>query len=199
MKFKLFLALGIAMISSFGYSQEVTQAGKDVDQVLLKISKLNIVKYVTPLLLKKDQLNALMSTIEKCRAKQAEIVSLDAMEFKKQKLESDIDKALEEALNNGSYPKRELQSKIIAVQDALLVRRKIATNEMVDMLLETCKKNLNEGQIAVMRNLTDPNYVEGETKASKLPDDERTKLYIREILLSPLTYDIFKQLAKHAQ
>ena len=63
----------------------------------------------------------------------------------------------------------------------------------------TCKKELNEGQLAVMRNLTDPNYVEGETKASKLPDDEKTKLYIREILLSPLTYDIFKQLAKHAQ
>ena len=53
MKFKVFLALGIALISSFGYSQEVTQAGKDVDQIILKISKLNIVKYVTPLLLKK--------------------------------------------------------------------------------------------------------------------------------------------------
>ncbi len=199
MKFKVFLALGIALISSFGYSQEVTQAGKDVDQIILKINKLNIVKYVTPLLLKKDQLNALMSTIEKCRAKQSEIVALDAMEFKKQKLEAEIDKALDDAMNNGSYPKRDLQSKVIKIQDALLMRRKIATNEMVEMLLETCKKQLNEGQLAVMRNLTDPNYVEGETKASKLPDDERTKLFIREILLSPLTYDIFKQLAKHAQ
>ena len=199
MKYKLFLALCLATVSSFGYSQEVTQAGKDVDQLLVKISKLNIVKYVTPLLLKKSQLNALMSTIEKVRAKQSEIVALDAMEFKKQKLEAEVDKALEDALNDGSYPKRILQVKIVNIQEALLMRRKIATSEMVEMLLTTCKKELNEGQLAVMRNLTDPNYVEGETKASKLPDDEKTKLYIREILLSPLTYDIFKQLAKHAQ
>ena len=70
---------------------------------------------------------------------------------------------------------------------------------MVDMLLETCKKNLNDGQMAAMVNLTDPSYVEGETRAAKLPNDEKTKLYIREVFLSPLTYDIFKQLAKKAQ
>lgn len=197
MKYKFFLALCLVMVSSFGFSQDPTQAGKDVDQTLAKIEKLNILKYVTPLLLKKSQLNSLMSTIEKCRAKQKEIVALDAIEFKK--YDAEIDKALQDALNDGSYPKRELQGKIIKVQDAILMRRKIATNEMVEMLLATCKKELNEGQMNAMRNLTDPNYVEGETKVSKLPDDEKTKLYIREILLSPLTYDIFKQLAKRAQ
>ena len=149
------------------------------------------------LLLKKVQLNALMTTIEKCQAKEKEIIALDAKEFKK--LDVEIDKALDGALNDGSYPKRELQSKIIALQDALIIRRKLATGEMVDMLLETCKKNLNDGQMAAMVNLTDPSYVEGETRAAKLPNDEKTKLYIREVFLSPLTYDIFKQLAKKAQ
>lgn len=199
MNFRFSLALCIALASSLCFAQEVTQAGKDVDTILLKVSKLNIVKYVTPLLLKKTQINALLTTIERCQAKQREIVDLDAKEFKSRKIEAEIDKALDEALNEGSYPKRELQSKIIAIQDAILLRRKIATNEMIDMILDTCKKNLNEGQMAVMRNLTDPNYVEGDKKASKLPDDEKTKLYIREVLLSPLTYDILKQLAKHAQ
>jgi hypothetical protein len=202
MKLRIILGLAALMVTSFGltsvgYSQEYTQAGKDVDATLLKINKLNILKYVTPLLLKKTQLNALMTTIEKCQAKEKEIIALDAKEFKK--IDAEIDKALDGALNDGSYPKRELQSRIIVLQDALIIRRKLATNEMVDMLLETCKKNLNEGQMAAMVNLTDPNYVEGETKVSKLPNDEKTKLYIREILLSPLTYDIFKQLAKKAQ
>jgi hypothetical protein len=197
MKFRILLLLAVALCSSFGYSQEITQAGKDVDATLLKINKINILKYVTPLLLKKTQLNSLMSTMEKCQAKQSEIIALDAKEFKK--IEAEIDKALNGALNDGTYPKRELQAKVIQIQDALLLRRKIATAEMVDMLLETCRKSLNEGQLKVMGGLTDPNYVEGETKASKLPDDEKIKLYIREILLSPLTYDIFKQLAKRAQ
>ncbi len=198
MKFRILFAFAIAILSSVGYSQEVTQAGKDVDQVILKINKLNIIKFVTPLLLKKSQLNALMTTMEKCQAKQKEIVELDAKEFRTQKLEADIDKSIESALNDGSYPKRELQNKIVAVQDALLLRRKIATGEMVTMLLETCQKNLNEGQLKVMSNLTDPNYVEGDSKAGKLPSEDKIKLYIREILLSPLAYDIFKQLAKRA-
>ena len=202
MKLRIILGLATALFMSFGltsigYSQEYTQAGKDVDATLLKINKLNILKYVTPLLLKKVQLNALMTTIEKCQAKEKEIIALDAKEFKK--LDVEIDKALDGALNDGSYPKRELQSKIIALQDALIIRRKLATGEMVDMLLETCKKNLNDGQMAAMVNLTDPSYVEGETRAAKLPNDEKTKLYIREVFLSPLTYDIFKQLAKKAQ
>ena len=202
MKIRFLLSFAVAMLMLFGLAsvgaaQEITQAGKDVDATLLKINKLNILKYVTPLLLKKTQLNALMTTIEKCQAKQKEIIALDAKEFKK--YDADIDKALESALNDGGYPSRDLQAKIIAIQDALLIRRKLATNEMVDMLLDTCKKNLNDGQLAAMANLTDPNYVEGETKVAKLPGDEKTKLYIREVLLSPLTYDIFKQLAKRAQ
>ena len=197
MKFRILIGLLVVMLSSIGFSQEYTQAGKDVDATILKINKLNILKLVTPLLLKKTQLNALMTTIEKCQTKQKEIIAMDAAEFKK--IEADIDKALDKALNDGSYLSREVQIKVVKLQDALLIRRKLATNEMVDMLLETCKKNLNEGQMAAMSNLTDPTYVEGDTKASKLPSDEKVKLFIREIFLSPLTYDIFKQLAKRAQ
>lgn len=195
MKFKLFLILCVALASSMAFSQD--SGSKEVDQALLKIEKLNILKYVTPLLLKKSQLNSLMTTIEKCQSKQKEILALDAQEFRK--LQGEMDKALEDGLNEGGYPKRDLQVRIIKLQEALLIRRKLAINEMIDMLLDTCKKVLNEGQLNVMKNLTDPNYIEGETKAVKLPGDEKTKLYIREILLSPLTYDIFKQLAKHAQ
>jgi hypothetical protein len=199
MKTKFLIAITLALVSSFAFSQEYTAAGKELDSTLLKINKLNILKYVTPLLLKKSQLNALMTTLEKCQAKQNEIIASDVKEFKARKLDTEIDKALDEALNDGTYPKRDLQGRIIAIQDALLIRRKLATNEMVDMLLETCRKSLNEGQITAMKNLTDPNYVEGQTKASKLSDDEKTKLYIREVFLSPLTYDLLKQLAKHAQ
>lgn len=195
MKFKLFLILCVALASALAFSQD--SGSKEVDQALLKIEKLNILKYVTPLLLKKSQLDSLMTTIEKCQAKQKEILALDAIEFRK--LQPEMDKALEDGLSQGGYPKRELQGKIIKLQEALLIRRKLAINEMVDMILETCKKVLNEGQLSAMKNLTDPNYIEGETKAVKLPGDEKTKLYIREIMLSPFTYDIFKQLAKHAQ
>ena len=197
MKIRILIGLAVAMLSSFAFSQEYTKEGKEVDATILKIDKLHLLKYITPLLLKKTQINAIMTTLEKCQAKQKEIIALDAKEFKK--IEPDIDKALDGALNDGSYINRGLQSQIVKLQDALIIRRKLATSEMVDMLLETCKKSLNEGQITAMHNLNDPNFVEGATKITQLPDDEKVKLYIREILLSPLTYDLLKQLAKKAQ
>src|SRR5258708_9857124 len=103
-------------------------------------------------------------------------MELDAKEFKK--IDGDIDKAIETALNDGSYPKLDLQAKIIKIQEALILRRKIATGEMVDMLLETCKRVLNEGQMTALHNLADPDYVEGTKKVNKMTDEEKTKLYI---------------------
>ena len=127
MKIRFVFALCLALASSLCLAQEPTQAGKDIDAIILKINKLNIVKYITPLLLKKSQMNALMTTLEKCQTKQKEIIESDAKEFKARKIEGEIDKALDEALNDGSYPKRELQGKIIAIQDALLLRRSIGS------------------------------------------------------------------------
>lgn len=196
MKFKVLIALLLATVPTFVLAQKAPdQSLIDTDKTLFKIQRLNIIKYVTPLLLKKQQINDLLLTIEKCRAKELEIRKLDAAELKK--VDPDLDKAIESALKDGTYPNRELQTKLIKLQEALLVRRRIATNEMVDMLFETCKKSLNEGQLTVMRNLVDPSYTEGTTKASKLPDEDKTKLFIKQIFLDGITYDILKELAKN--
>lgn len=197
MKLRTLLALTAAFSPVLAFSQEISPAIKAGNEVLIKIQKLNVIKFVTPLLLKKDQIYSILTTLAKCRSKELEIRELDAQELKK--LDAKVTKALNDSLEGGSYPKKELQSEIIKVQDALVIRRRIATNEMVDMVLETCKKTLNEGQMTAMKNLIDPSYMVGNTKADKLPDEEKVKLYIREILLDGMTYDILKTLGKNAK
>lgn len=196
MKLKILVAAVAVLTPVFACSQQISQAIKDSDQTLFKIQQLNIIKFITPILLKKSQINDLLTTIEKCRAKELEIRELDAKELKK--IDEKVTKAIDSAINDGTYPKRELQEELIRVQDALVIRRRIATGEMVEMVLETCRKTLNAGQMNVIKNLIDPKFVDGGLKVDKMTDDEKIKLYIRQIFLDGMAYDLLKQLAKHA-
>ena len=195
MKLKTLFALTVALTPIFA-SAQVSQSIKDSEKTLFKIQQLSIIKFITPVLMKKSQINALLTTIEKCRAKELEIRELDAKKLKE--IDADVDKAIESSINDGSYPKAEFQKKLIVLQEAILIRRKIATGEMVDMMLDTCRKTLDAGQMNVIKNLIDPKFVDGSIKVDQMTDDEKIKLYIRQIFLDGIAYDVLKQLAKKA-
>ncbi|MBI1331534.1 MAG: hypothetical protein JST12_11155 [Armatimonadetes bacterium] len=195
MKIKVLVAM-IAMAAPFAaFASAPTQGSADVDKILYKIQQLNLIKFIQPILLKKSQYNDLLTVIERCRAKENDIKDLDAKELKK--VEGDIDTALSGATNDGKYPSRELQEKLIKVQDALVTRRRIATNEMVDMIYEVCKKTLNEGQMNVIKNLIDPSFVGGKT--DKMTDEQKIRLFIQQIFLDHMAYDLMREMAKHAE
>ena len=198
MKYRLLLGLALAACPLFAIAQQDSaQASKTIDQVLYKIGKLNIIKYVSPLLLKKAQMNDLMTTMEKCRAKENETRIEDAKIFAQ--LEPKIDKAIESAINDGTYPKRDIQITVVAIQQSILARREKATNEMIDMMYTTVKKSLNEGQINALKNLINPKDVDPSYKADKMTDEEKIRLYIRQVLLDGMTYDVLREMAKHAE
>jgi hypothetical protein len=161
-----------------------------------RINQLSMVKFILPLLLKKSQYNSLLITIEKCRRQELEIREKDATELAK--LDKKIGQAITDGIESGKLPSQDFQTEIIKLQKALFMRRQIATGEMVDMILETCKKSLNAGQIKAMANAMDPKAIDPEAKPSQMSDDEKVKSYIRFVLLDGTTYEILKQLAKRA-
>ena len=196
MNFKALFAIIVCLAPIFAFGQSSSASNSEIDRVYGKILKLNLVKFIQPILLKKGQINDLLTSIEKCHAKRDDINDKDAAEFKK--LEAGLDKALDEAYGDGKYPNEKFMENIIKVQEAIKIRRAIAVSEMTDIVLATCKKDLNAGQLAVIKNLIDPAFVGGKEKLDKMSEDDRTKLFIREIFLADMAYDILKQMAKHA-
>lgn len=209
----IFVASGIVVLALVAYGQQdgqdqkveappVANSTKVSDRVIkseftyAKISQLNIAKLVLPLLLDKKQINALLLSIEKCRRQEMTIREKDADELLK--LDGEITKSLKEALEEGKLPSRELQQKIIKVQDALLIRRQIATNELVDEIYGACKATLNAGQLKAMANGLDPASVDPSLKGSTLTEEQKIKNYIRFVMLDAMTYEILKALAKSA-
>lgn len=193
MKLRLLAISTLCLVPTVLFAQTPSADVKAGNEIMLKIAKLDFLRSITPLLLTKPQLMELLSTMAKCKAKELEIRDLDGKELKK--LDDEITKNLDNAIQKGDYPDRDFQGRLVKVQEALLIRRRLATNEMVDMLWETVKKNLNEGQIAAMGGLLDPKVYD----PAKLTSEDKARVYIRQVFLDGMAYELMNQLVKYAK
>lgn len=141
MKLVSLFVVGALSLGAISGAQTPSKNLQDANQVLVNIDKLNVVKFVLPLLLKKKQIGDMMAAMEKCRSKELEVRESDARELLK--LDADVKKAVASAVEKGDYPDKALQSKVIAVQEAILTRRRVAVNENVQILEDAAKLTLN--------------------------------------------------------
>ncbi|OWU65112.1 MAG: hypothetical protein CBB60_006350 [Armatimonadetes bacterium Cent15-Ar3] len=197
MKLASLFVAGAVVLSTGAMAQTPTKNVQDANQVLINIDKLNVVKFVLPLLLKKKQIGDMMAAMEKCRSKELEVRESDAKELLK--LDADTKKAVAAAVEKGDYPDKALQSKIISVQEAILTRRRIVVNENVQILEDAAKLTLDEGQLKVMINILDPRSVDPSAKPDKMSDDEKRRFYLRSVFLDGLTYELLKVMYKKAE
>ncbi|MEI7575763.1 MAG: hypothetical protein WCK51_02640 [Armatimonadota bacterium] len=192
----LFVAGALALGAVSG-AQTPSKNVQDANQVLINIDKLNVVKFVLPLLLKKKQIGDMMAAMEKCRSKELEVREADAKELLK--LDADVKKAVTAAVEKGDYPDKAFQAKVIAVQEAILIRRRIAVAENVQILEDAAKLSLDEGQLKVMVNILDPKSLDPSIKTDKMSDDDKRKFYLRSVFLDALTYELLKVMYKKAE
>jgi hypothetical protein len=202
MKFRsLCFAIGITLSVAVGAqtTKQDTPTPKvaKAQETLMKINRLDICKFVLPLLLDKKQLNDFLTTLEKCRAAEKDMYEKDADEIAK--LDGKVSKALDEAVKDGNYPSKELQKEIIAITQGIANRRLIVTGNMVTLLNETAKKTLNAGQLKAMTNLIEPKSIDPNLKTEGWSDEEKINFYLRRVMLDLTTYELLKLLYKQAK
>lgn len=159
-----------------------------------KFNRIDILGKLLPVNLTKEQMRALLPVIEKARAKEFEIRLLDAQEIAK--LDAEVTKAVDSGIAKNDVPSVELQNKIRNVTRAVTIRRQIATTEMVEMIYEASKKNLDAGQLKVMANTLKPELIAPGTMAET--EEQKIKFFIRYIFLDGLTYDLLLRMSKPA-
>ncbi|RYG44003.1 hypothetical protein EON79_15845 [bacterium] len=162
--------------------------------MLDKFNQIDILGKLLPVALTKEQIRAILPSIQKARQKEFEIRLLDATEL--QKLEADVNKAVDGGADRNEVPTPELQNRIRKVASAILIRRQIATNEMIDLVYAACQKNLDAGQLKVMASTLKP---EAAAPGAKVEGDEANiRSFIRYILLDGLTYDLLRRMSRPA-
>lgn len=205
MSLGMLAAIGVMSATTYVIAQDDTgakapkipQAVIDTEKMMFKISQLNQVRFLLPLLLKKKQYNDILLAIEKCRRQELEIREKDATEWLK--FDKKVTAALKDGLEEGKMPSRELTNDLYKMQSALMIRRQIATGEMIDIVYDACKKTMDNGQLKAMAFAMDPKVVDPMLKTENLGEEARMKAYIRYVFLDGVTYEVMKTLAKKAE
>jgi len=192
---KLLLALcmlfGLFAISA---AQDVDpEMAKQSTAILTRMRKVELLNELLPLILEKQQINRILPTIEKIRAKQRKLIEQehkDLLEFD-QPTVTVVDDGVK-----GKMPSSTYVTTILAFYHANDIRRQVAMGENLDILMPALKQILNPGQLKVMANSLTVTFFEPDLTPNEMNDETKMRVFAREVLLDPLTYDLLLQMAK---
>jgi len=159
-----------------------------------KIRQLDLLNQILPVLMTKEQLKALVPVIAKARAEERE---LDAKEFKMMvEKEAKVAAAIKEAKEKKQVPSRELVTELGQMYTAFTIGRQILIQNQVENVRAAMEKHLNKGQIKAAANALNPKIFDPKADLESITEDQKLKLWIRNILLDPLAYELLVELSK---
>lgn len=192
---RLLLALlAVLVLSSFAAAQPSPSQVKRSAEIQRKLRELDILNQVLPILMSKEQIRAVLPSIERARqavadaqAKEADVLTT---------LERKVDEALEAAMDEGKVPDPETIKEFTSTFAAFALIRKAVADANVDAVLAAMKENLNSGQIKAAANSLNPAMSDPTLDVSELTDEVKLRYFVRTVMLDPLTYGLLRELAK---
>jgi hypothetical protein len=177
------------------FGQDTTPQGAASDATNKKIYRLNLLIKLVPLVLKKEQFDPLLAALDK--AKELKV----AEQIREDKILADLDPGVTDAVNNavekGIYPPRDYQLQIQKQLDAVANKQVIVGVNMVKIVTDAVNATLNEGQKKTMSGSFASAYINSANPAS-VTDEVKLAYYIRVVLLDAETYNLLKEMSKHA-
>lgn len=178
--FCLILVLSVGAVAQTKNSQsEVT---------LQKMRQLDLLNHLIPLVMTKDQIKKILPTVEKAR-RDVRIQEEEEAKMLQQK-SAQIDKAVKDGVDKGDVPDKTLLKELNAMIRFFTMKRDAVANDNTQMVLEVLKTTLNAGQLKAAGNSLNPRVFDPTVKVEELKDDDRLKLFVREVILDPLAYDL---------
>lgn len=194
----LLLSLGLfaALVAAApAQSGGTTPKAAQSDATMQKIRQIDVLIQLLPLNLKKDQIDKLLTGLEKAKEAEKKIRMMEDDDL--EKVAPKISAALKNALEKGTYPPRELQNEVASLTRAFSIRRQIATGEMVEDMYKVVD-GLEAGQKTIMAKSLDSATLDPSLKGATMTDEQKIKFYIRRILLDFTAYESLKELRKTA-
>lgn len=194
---QLIICLGIvASFFNFGHAIQDPNMAKKSDQVLLKMRQIDLLNQLIPLALRKEQINAILPSVERARSKVLQINKDEAQTL--EKLESKITAAIKKSEEEGVAPPKALLDELATATQGMSDRRSVAIDDNTDLVLKAFNDTCNAGQKAAAANSLAPQLIDPSLKPDKMTQAEKIRFFVREILLDPQAYEVLVQLEKHA-
>jgi hypothetical protein len=157
---------------------------------------MDILIKLVPLALTKAQYPDVLLGIEKAR--QVERDTLKEEDTDLAGLDPTVSSVIDNAVQKGIYPPRDIQQKVADSLQAMRNRRLTARYKMVNLVWDQVKTKLNDGQIKAMAGSFSDQFVNPTAKPGELTQDVKVRFFIDQVMLDPLTYDLLVEMSKHA-
>lgn len=183
-RFYFAVCLILALVGA-GYAQDKAAQS---NAVLDKMRQIDLLNHILPLALQKDQIRKLLPIIEKARRD----VKLQTDEEAKflQQYSAKVDKAVKDGIDKGDVPDKELMKELNAMVRMFSMKRAAVASDNATMVLDIMKTTLNAGQLKVAANSLDFKLYYPSMKPEETKDEDRLKLFVQEVMLDPLAYDL---------
>ncbi len=195
-KYLLICACALAGIGGVAMAQapnEIQQKSLNTQRLIWQV---NLLSEIMPIAMKKDQYNAILLALEKARQKERETLKVEDDTLAK--LDVEVQKAYDDAIDHGVYPPRDLIEKIVKTNRALSIQRQLMRGTIEDDVYAVVDKTLDIGQKKVMANSLNPKDIDPSAKPDQMTDEQKEKFFIRVVFLDDLAYDLMVKLAAKA-
>ena len=192
---KILLVLSLVFgLFAVSLAQDVDpEMAKQSADILTRMRKVELLNQILPIALTKDQIQQILPVLERIREKNRKLIEQehkDLLEFDRSSSDA-MDAAIK-----GEMPKSDYVRNMEAFYKANDIRRQVAMGENIDILMPKLKEVCNQGQMKVMANSLTLAFFEPDLTAGDVNDEVKERVFCREILLDPLTYDLLVQMSK---
>lgn len=197
MKKTILICLTALVVSSgVGYAQSNADNDAKSQAVFVKIRKIDLIYNLLPVLYTKAQINSLLPAIEACRANARKVMDQEAKDYTS--VEPECDKSISDAIDKKILPTRAVRLDLTDLLRAMDGRRMVTALKNIDTVKTVFDKVMTQAQRKAAANTLDPKLFKPDAKPEEMTLDEKLTIYVRQILLDPLSYDLLVQMAKQA-
>lgn len=191
---KLLLCLMLVFAIGGARAQSTDDKGAAASAIVLKGYQLELLNQLLPLLFTKNQWNKVLTAVESCRevVKSTERNELEELK----KLDAKLTAAYTAAVEKGELPKPEILNELHGKFAAFETTRRFMAAQNIDKVFEVFNAVANTGQKKTAMNSLDPKRY---GKVEEMKDDDKLKLFISEVILNPISYDLMRKLSTTAQ
>jgi hypothetical protein len=189
--FVIMAALGAFVYAQTGGSQPTAQETHST-LIVEKIYKVDLLNQILPLLMTKEQLKALLPSIEDARQNVATVKKKEYEELRR--LEGMLDRVISEGIEKGEVPKSEDRALAMKTIGSLSMGRQFVAASNSQKVADKLKEVLNKGQLKAAANSLDSRFLEGK-KVEEVSEDERINIFVREVLLHPQAYEVMRKMS----
>ena len=187
MKKLILLVLACLGISALSFAQGDQQAREAIQKFDWTTTELQFYNLMLPILITKDEYKQILPPIEKARERVRRTYQKWAKEI--HELQPEIDDALAASKDKDRVLPATLQAKIDHERGIMAADRLVMAQVNEDDVYDAIVKALNPGQQKAMANSLNPKMIDPSLKPDKMTQEDKLRLFIRDVLLTPDFYD----------